>query len=450
METRSRSKKVLPTMGSLDTIIDYERGLKTGEGVCKYEKHDVKKLLTLTDRELSQVVKKHIQSVSKDPHYERVKALKEGKLDLAEAHVNEIMDRNFVHGENENTRVAHGGGIHLFYMTSQCNLNCSYCYEHLEDRPKHLPEPPLLKRLVDDINKTDRPDEQTLFCIFGGEPMLEWKNCEYLMNYAYSQKHNLHFNITTNGILLSKPKFFKNVISFLESNPEIKQRVSFDISFDGAGNLDRVYYSGKDSTQDVLKAFKHISDYNSTKSPQEQIKWRARYTIHRANVQCFAKDILHIVKTYGPDRVVTSIDESLASKDNPEDKAKINWLLKEQIDFLRKQWIEDKLFAPVCHMFCDMCNSCGERKDHRFYYTEQGLAAIQNGLVRVGKGLKHLPDPGDKKEKNRTLPRVGQPVSAVDRLGIIDTAGQGAGLGHIAEEMLETQKRNFPREIDHE
>jgi hypothetical protein len=70
--------------------------------------------------------------------------------------------------------------------------------------------------------------------------------------------------------------------------------------------------------------------------------------------------------------------------------------------------------------------------------------------VRVGKGLKHLPDPGDKKEKNRTLPRVGQPVSAVDRLGIIDTAGQGAGLGHIAEEMLETQKRNFPREIDHE
>ena len=51
------------------------------------------------------------------------------------------------------------------------------------------------------------------------------------------------------------------------------------------------------------------------------------------------------------------------------------------------------------------------------------------------------------------------------RLGIIDTSGQGAGLGHIAEEMLETQERNFgefrkfpdagctkcePREINHE
>jgi hypothetical protein len=78
------------------------------------------------------------------------------------------------------------------------------------------------------------------------------------------------------------------------------------------------------------------------------------------------------------------------------------------------------------------------------------LAAIQNGLVRVGKGLKHLPDPGDKEEKNRTLPRVGQPVTAIDRLGIIDTSGQGAGLDHIADVMLETQKRNFPREIDHE
>ena len=70
--------------------------------------------------------------------------------------------------------------------------------------------------------------------------------------------------------------------------------------------------------------------------------------------------------------------------------------------------------------------------------------------MRVGKGLKHLPDPGDKKEENRILPRVGQPVTALDRLGIIDTSGQGAGLDHIADEMLETQKRNFPREIDHE
>jgi hypothetical protein len=48
------------------------------------------------------------------------------------------------------------------------------------------------------------------------------------------------------------------------------------------------------------------------------------------------------------------------------------------------------------------------------------------------------------------LPRVGQPVTAIDRLGIIDTSGQGAGLDHIADVMLETQKRNFPREIDHE
>ena len=70
-------------MGSLDGVIDYERGLKTGEGVCKYEKHDVKKLLTLTDRELNQVVKQHVESVSKDEHYDRVKALKEGRLDLA-------------------------------------------------------------------------------------------------------------------------------------------------------------------------------------------------------------------------------------------------------------------------------------------------------------------------------------------------------------------------------
>ena len=61
-------------MGPLDDVIDYERGLGSGEGVCKYQKHDVKKLLTLTDRELNLAVKKHVESISKDPHYERVKA----------------------------------------------------------------------------------------------------------------------------------------------------------------------------------------------------------------------------------------------------------------------------------------------------------------------------------------------------------------------------------------
>ena len=443
---RSRSDKILPEFGRLDDIIDYERGLNSGEGVCKsYTSHKIHELATvqekgikassdvkdISNRKLNELVKKNFESVSTDKHRYRIEDLKQGKLKTEDATVSEIYDRHFTHGENEKTRVAHGGGIHLFYITSQCNLDCNYCYQHLEGRPKHLPEPPLIANLIDNIMESDRPDEQTLYCIFGGEPMLEWDNCKFLMDYAYNAKHNCHFNITSNGILLSKPVFFKQVTDYLETYPEIKQRVSFDISFDGVGSQDRVYYSGKDSTLDVLKCFQHIRDYNADKEHKDKIRWRCRYTIHRSNVTCFAKDMFHIATTYGPDRIVTSLDNKLAEGETAEDEAKIKWLLKEQIDWLREKWRRNLINYPVCTMFCDMCNSCQEKKDHRFYYSEQGLARIQNMNVRVGEDFFDFPDEGDKDEVNRELPRVGLPKTMFDRLGVVDTFGQGSGTEHL-------------------
>lgn len=467
----SRSAKILPIMGQLDEILDYENGLKTGDR-CEfketYKKHDISSkealeesiekleapaeevgfktienaialrpgqdvapngLVTPTNRTLTKMVDQYFNQNTSDPHYDRVKSLKKGDLELAEAKVNEIMDRFNTVGQNEKSRIAFGGAIHLFYMTSQCNLNCSYCYQHLKGRPKHLPEPPLIKELIDQINKTDRPDEQTLYCIFGGEPMIEWKNCQFLMEYAYETKHNCHFNVTTNGVLLSKERFFKSVIKYLEDKPEIKQRVSFDISFDGVGSQDRVYYSGKDSTPDVIKTFGMISDYNREVGFENRIRWRARYTIHHSNISCFAKDILMIATTFGPDRIVTSIDNGLNDQEDPESTEKINWMLKEQIDFLRTQWKLNNLNSPVCHMFCDMCNSCGERKDHRFYYSGHGLSRIQNGQVRVGGEMTDFPDA----DGQNVLPNTAIPQNAIERLRILDTSGQGAGMDHLKE-----------------
>ena len=456
---RSRSDKICPEFSKLDDIIDYERGLNDGESICKpYTTHKIHELATIqeqslvknpdskvrniSNRKLNELVKENFESVSTDRHRYRIEDLKQGIIKTEEATVSEIYDRHFTHGENEKTRVAHGGAIHLFYMTSQCNLDCNYCYQHLEGRPKHLPEPPLIANLIDNIMESDRPDEQTLYCIFGGEPLMEWENCKFLMDYAYKAKHNCHFNITSNGILLSKPAFFKKVTAYLEEFPEIKQRVSFDISFDGVGSQDRVYYSGKDSTLDVLKCFGNIMEYNKDKSREDQIRWRCRYTIHRSNVMCFAKDMFHIATTYGPDRVVTSLDNKCAEGETPEDEAKIKWLLKEQIDWLREKWRRNLINYPVCSLFCDMCNSCGEKKDHRFYYSQQGLARIQNVNVRVGEEFFDFPDADP--EIERELPKVGLPKTMFDRLGIVDTFGQGSGTEHLQETKFAEDGKSFP------
>ena len=54
-----------------------------------------------------------------------------------------------------------------------------------------------------------------------------------------------------------------------------------------------------------------------------------------------------------------------------------------------------------------MCNSCGEKKDHRFYYSAQGLARIQNVNVRVGEEFFDFPDADS--EIERELPKAGVP-----------------------------------------
>ena len=127
----------------------------------------------------------------------------------------------------------------------------------------------------------------------------------------------------------------------------------------------------------------------------------------------------------------SELDEITEALRGTKSRKKVDCLLEEQIDWLREKWRRNLINYPVCTFFCDMCNSCGEKKDHRFYYSEQGLARIQNMNVRVGEDFFDFPDEGDKDEVNRELPRVGLPKTMFDRLGVVDTFGQGSGTEHL-------------------
>ena len=61
---------------------------------------------------------------------------------------------------------------------------------------------------------------------------MQWKNMKDIMLHAMLQKNNIHFNAITNGVLLTKPKFLKDFISFFKEHHDIIQKFSLDISFD--------------------------------------------------------------------------------------------------------------------------------------------------------------------------------------------------------------------------
>lgn len=275
--------------------------------------------------------------------------------------VNAGPDVIFYVGDKTDKPVPPGSGVNVLYFTNKCNLACTYCYEDLPGRPPQILTKDQIKQSIDSILAREDPKHQTLIVLFGGEATLEWENVCFAMEYAFERKNNVHFNLTTNGIKYLSQKF----IDETKNNKFYKLGLlSIDVSFDGAGNQDRVFHNGKSSTPEMIQVLTNLVKNN--------VKYRLRYTIQKNNIDCWYEDVHKLIRTFKPQRVITSVAWSTLSS---EDMEKLN-PVKER---LRTDWINRKITVPVCELFCDMCNGCGERKEIKTYYTDEGnVTTYQN------------------------------------------------------------------------
>ena len=299
--------------------------------------------------------------------------------------LNDIHDAYFFRSKESNPVLNPvRSSLRILYLTNRCNLACTYCYEGLGDTFKYggmAPAIPSLEQLikqVDDIIAEEPEEEkQTLFLLFGGEPLMQWKNMKSVMLHAMPKKNNIHFNAITNGVLLTKPKFVEDFISFFKEHQDITQKFSLDISFDGVGNGERVYRNGKKSAPTVLKALAMLSAIDEK---EMKFKWRIRYTIQRANIDHWKKDILYLNDIFNPYRIITSIDSEM----NADEDANVYEKLKRDITSLRYLWETKALNTPVCGFFCDTCNECAGTHDYKYYYTDKGLTKKVTHSKNVG------------------------------------------------------------------
>lgn len=265
---------------------------------------------------------------------------------------------SFFEGNSTSKPAPAGSAVNVLYFTNKCNLACTYCYEDLPGRPPQILSKEDIRNHIDAIIAREQPDKQTLIVLFGGEPTLEWDNVCYAMEYAYSKKTNVHFNMTTNGIKYLSQAF----IDQTKENKFYKMGLlSIDISFDGIGNGDRVFHNGMDSTKSMLTVFTNLVKNN--------FKYRIRYTFHKLNINHAYNDISMIIKTFHPERLITSVAWNTLSDQDFETLA----TTKEQ---LRNDWINKRVAAPVCDLFCDMCKGCSERKELKSYFTNEGNVTV--------------------------------------------------------------------------
>lgn len=266
-----------------------------------------------------------------------------------------MLHEDFYVGDKTDKPTAEGSGVNVIYFTNKCNLACTYCYEDLPGRPPQIMSQEDIMRSIDIIlERESDPNNQTLIVLFGGEATLEWDNVCFAMKYAYSKKKNIHFNLSTNGLRFLSQRFLNKV-----KNNYFYQTglMSIDISFDGIGNSDRVFHNGMSSTGTMLKIFSKLNENG--------VKFRIRYTIHSKNINFLREDMERIINLFKPTRLITSvawdqIDETGAEK------------LTQVKNQLRDQWINKSITTPVCELFCDICSGCGERKQLKTYFTDEG------------------------------------------------------------------------------
>jgi hypothetical protein len=95
------------------------------------------------------------------------------------------------------------------------------------------------------------------------------------------------------------------------------------------------------------------------------MKFRIRYTIHHKNVHNCYEDMSNIIRYFKPTRLITSVAWETLNKIQID-------LLQNMKESLRKDWINRIIDVPVCELFCDMCDGCGERKEVKTYFTDEG------------------------------------------------------------------------------
>lgn len=121
--------------------------------------------------------------------------------------------------------------------TEKCNLNCTYCYM---DKVGGDLSAEHAKKFFDNLDRLLELYNCDKYNVsfFGGEPTLNWPIIELVKDIIKDDKRCLHFNIITNGTLLTPEK-----IKWWQDNGGF-----FSISFDGIWQKNnRPLKNGKDS-----------------------------------------------------------------------------------------------------------------------------------------------------------------------------------------------------------
>ncbi len=304
-----------------------------------------------------------------------------------------------------------------FIVTHECNLRCSYCYEHNKGGGSMSLE--TAKKCVDLLFRLDAENHPYInpkrahalvLDFIGGEPLLEIDLITEVMRYFRDKAIELNHRwatqyvvtMTSNGMLYDNPK----VQSFLQENDG---RAIITITIDGDKETHdkcRVTCDGCGSYDKAAHAFASVKERFGHSG--------SKFTIAPANVATAASACRHIIETFN----LNALHCNCVYEEgwNDELAAVLYWQLKEFADWLLEsgRWKDCyiSIFNPAhCHPLDEehtqnwcggtgkmlafdidgVCYPCiryaplsiGNRPPYRIGDVDNGIAVLQKDVDRI-------------------------------------------------------------------
>lgn len=157
-------------------------------------------------------------------------------------------------------------------LTTDCNLNCKYCYVKKRDKPIYM-QPDFAVRALKEVLK--HSTKKIYITFFGGEPTLNMLVLRASIDYVESLGIEAKCHIVTNGVISDE------VFNFLINN-----RFNFTVSMDGRpkiNDIQRPMKNGKGPSEFVERTIKKLVKIEA--------HFQVRMTITQFNVNQMADAI---------------------------------------------------------------------------------------------------------------------------------------------------------------
>jgi len=231
--------------------------------------------------------------------------------------------------------------VNVLYLTTACNLRCTYCYEGEfrdgKEKAKKLTTVHI-DQFFEEIMTREAGMVSTVV-IMGGEPFLEYSLLCYALKTMGAADHQWGVTITTNGTITNE---YHKIVDWYDDYDNMSLTV--EVSYDVTGQDSRIHHNGI-SSRETVETF--LDDLLI-----DGIPFAISYTIHKGNYKHLLADMVLLCEKYNPSK----ISLSPYCQELDDEMGDYKQLLKYFTPYA--EYITEKYDIPICDLACRVCGKC--------------------------------------------------------------------------------------------